>query len=273
MISISAPYQAAIAAKSALIRANPGWRSDHYISEAGQRGSMTSRIVLLGTVGLLALLVALVPVIGVAATGQPATAGTESNASVAPGQQLGAVVDVGQTELENDVDGRAFGLAVAGADTPEAKAAVIKERTDELEARVQGLERRFSELEAARENGSLSEGAYRARATGLAARLTGAAGLANASAAASAGLPADVLAEKGVDVDAIEQLRERASALGGQEIARIARGIAGRDVGSPPGRPAGVPAPPVTPGGPPDTATGGPDNRTAGGPATARSGR
>jgi hypothetical protein len=216
----------------------------------------------------LALLVALVPLIGVAASGQPATPGNESNASVAPGQQLGAVVEVGQAELETDVEGRAFGLAVAGADTPAAKAAVINERVEATDRRVEQLESRFGELDAARENGSLSAGAYRARATGLAARLNGAAHLANASAAASGGLPANA----SVDVDAIDRLRQRAADLGGREIAGIAREMAGPTVGSPPGRPAGS-GPPASPGGPPDRVAGGPDNRTAGGPRTVRSGR
>jgi hypothetical protein len=147
---------------------------------------------------------------------------------------------------------------------------VIKERNDALERRVSALEARFDELEAARANGSLSEGAYRARVTGLAARLHGAAEIANASAAAAGGLPADVRTEKGVDVGAIEQLRGRAADVGGQEVARIAREMAGRGVGSAPGRPAGVPG---SPGGPPADIPGGPDNRTAGGPGTAGSGR
>ncbi len=261
----------AVVSKSGLIRTNPAWRSCHYKMTADGRGYMTRRSALFGTAALLALLVALVPLIGVAATGQPATAGNQSNASVAPGQQLQAVVDVGQVELETEVQGRAFGLAVAGADTPTAKAAVIKERTDALDRRVGALENRFEELEAAHANGSLSEGAYRARATGLAARLTGAAHLANASAEASAGLPADVLADTGVDIGAIEQLRQRAAELGGQEVARIARGVAGPGVGIPPGRPAGVAAPPITPGGPPDGVPAS-DNRTAAGPGTDRSG-
>lgn len=256
--------------KSGLIRLNPGWPSGRYFMVPG-KGRAMRRPVWLGTVALVAVLVAVVPIVGVATTGGPAAPATESNASVAPGQQLGAVVDVGQAELETDVEGRAFGLAVAGADTPAAKAAVIKQRTDALERRVEALENRFSDLEGARANGSLSEGAYRARATGLAARLNGAAGLANASADASAGLPADVLADTGVDVGAIEQLRQRASDLGGQEIARIARGVAGPGVGSPPGRPAGV-GPPGTVGGPPDDVPG-TGNRTAAGPGTDRSGR
>jgi hypothetical protein len=230
---------------------------------------MTRRSVLLGTAALFALLVALVPLVGVAAPGQPATPGTESNASVAPGQRLGAVVDVGQAELESDVEGRAFGLAVAAADTPAAKAAVINERVGATERRVDRLETRLGELDAARENGSLSAGAYRARATGVAARLTGAAHLANVSVAASAELPATA----GVDRSLVDRLHRRTSDLGGREIAEIAREMAGPAVGSPPGRPAGVAGPPVMPGGRSDGGRGGPDNRTAGGPGTARSGR
>lgn len=234
---------------------------------------MRSRRSKLATVVLLAVVVALVPVVGIAASGQPTTASNESTTSVAPGQQLHAVVEVGQAELETDVEGRAFGLAVAGAGTPAAKAAVIKQRVDSLDRRIAALENRISGLEAARDNGTLAEGAYRARATGLAARLTGAARLSNASAAASADLPVDVLAANEIDVSAIERLRKRASDLSGRAVARIARDIAGPAVGQPPGRPADVSAPPITAGGPPDAVAGGAGNGTAAGSGGDRSGR
>jgi hypothetical protein len=220
---------------------------------------MDRRPALVATAIFLAAVLAFVPLVGVAAPGQPATG---SNASVAPGQQLGAVVDVGGVELETEVEGRAVGLAVAGADTPAAKAAVINERVEAVERRVDRLERRFGELEAARQNGSLSAGAYRARTTGLAARLYGAAHLANASAAASAGLPSNAP----VDADAIDRIRQRSAELGGRDVAAIARGIAGPAVGSPPGRPDRVSGPPGTRGGQPDAGPGGPVNRTAAGP-------
>lgn len=228
---------------------------------------MTHRSALLVTAALIAAMVALVPLGGLAAPGDPVA--TESNESIAPGQQVSAVVEVGQSELQTDVEGRAFGQAVANADSPAEKARVIKQRADELDRRMDSLERGFERLEAARDNGSLSEGAYRARVTGIAAELQGVSRMANATANASAGLPSDVLKNNGVDVGAIEQLSQRASELGGQEVAEIARGIAGPNVGRPAGPPSGVPGPPVTPGEPP-TDVGGPGNQTDGSTATDR---
>ncbi|MFB6310528.1 MAG: hypothetical protein ABEH64_05020, partial [Salinirussus sp.] len=217
------------------------------------RGNRSRAVVLIATI-----LVAGIPLVGVA-TPTPATGNATG---VAPGQQLGGVVDVGEAELETDMASRTFGLAIAQADSPAAKAAIIKDRVDAVERSVERLDERLADLRAARDNGSLSQGAYRARVAAIAAERAGAAQLANATAAASADLPVDVLEANGVNVDAIEQLRNRARELGGQEIAEIARNIAGPAVGQPPGRSGTVPGrgtdagnataggPPVTPGGP-----------------------
>lgn len=222
---------------------------------------MTQRSALLVTAVLVAAMVALVPLGGLAAPGQPAA--TDSNESIAPGQQVSAVVNVGQAELETDVAERSFGQAMKNADSPDERAKLVKQRLEELDRDVDALEERLADLQAARENGSLSEGAYKARVTSVAAQLQGESRLANATAAAGADLPADVRDANGVNVTAIKQLQQRAADLGGQEVADIARQIAGPNAGHPTGPPASVPA--TTDGEP-----GPPGNTTDSGPPTDR---
>lgn len=247
--------------KSGLIGTKSGWLSGVYMLSGGQWRHMSHRSALLLTAALVAAMVALVPLGGLAAPGQPAA--TDSNESIAPGQQVSAVVDVGQAELETDVAERSFGQAMATADSPDERATLVRERLQELDRDVNALEERLADLEEARQNGSLSEGAYRARVTGVAAQLQGQARLANATAAAGATLPADVLDANDVNVTAIEQLRQRAADMGGQDVADIARGIAGPNAGQPAGPPATVP-------GPMDGEPGPPGNGTDSGPPTDR---
>jgi len=204
------------------------------------------------------------------ATGPPANE-TDANAtadgdaranesSVAPGERLGGVLAVGQHEFETEVDSRSFGIQVAEAATENATASVVGGQVAEIRERVQTLERRQAALQRAHENGSLGDGAYRARTAAVAAELRGAERLANQTANASQGLPADLLESKGVNATAIQTLQQRASQLGGPAVAEIARSIAGPAVGQAPGW--------AGPGerGPSDR---GPTNRTQGPPANA----
>lgn len=203
----------------------------------------TAQIV---TVALLVAAVAMVPVGALAADGSvaqqdnstdaqtPTERGNASENAVAPGERLSGILGVGQAELENEVDSRSFGLAVARAASDDAKADVVGEQLDDVEQRLDDLEQRKADLAAARENGSLSEGAYRARMAEVAAELEGAERVANQTANESAGLPADLLEQKGINASAIQTLKDRANELGGQEVAEIARAIAGSSVGTAP---------------------------------------
>lgn len=200
------------------------------------------RPAVLVTVALVLAAVAAVPLGGLATAGpdvgaqQPTDDGSVTATAPAPGERLSGVLDVGEAELESEVDSRAFGIEVAQAASADAKAEVVSERLAAVEERLDALEARKAALERARENGSLSEGAYAARIAGLAAELEGAERLANQSADVATGLPADLLASRGVDVESIRTLRDRASELGGGDVAEIARNIAGPDVGAAPGR-------------------------------------
>ncbi|WP_226011477.1 hypothetical protein [Halomicrobium salinisoli] len=161
--------------------------------------------------------------------------GNASNASVAPGAQLAGVVGVQGAEIEGDVQSRSFGIRVAQAASNESRAAVVAEQLGDVEQRLSELEDQRAELREARENGTLNEGEYRARAARLHAESRTVQRLANQSAGAAAGIPEQALAERGVNATAIQTLRERADELSGQETAAIARSIAGERVGQPSG--------------------------------------
>ena len=190
--------------------------------------------------GLLVAAIAAVPIAGMAATGDTVaqtnnSTTNETNASVAPGEQLAGVVNVQKTELEGEVDERAYGIQVANAATNDSKAEIVKNRLDSVEQRLSELEAEKQELDEARANGSISEGRYRAEVAELSAKTQSANRLATQSENVSKGLPADVRKANGINVSAIQMMQERAGNLSGPEVAEIARHIAGPNVGGPPG--------------------------------------
>jgi len=190
----------------------------------------------------LLVAVAAVPVVGMAATdgtvladqhenstedGAETDAAGDANASVAPGERLSGVVGVQEAELDGEVEGRAFGIKVAQAATNESRADVVADQLRDVEQRLNETEQRRQELEEARENGSISEGKYRAEMAKLAAQTQTAKELTNRSENASEGLPAELLESKGINASAIQTLKDRAEQLTGPEVAEIARSIAG----------------------------------------------
>lgn len=204
---------------------------------------------------LAAVLVAAVPVGAVAATPgpaatAPANAGAHgtvaptfdrpgngtanaTNDTLAPGEQLAAVVSVQAAEIDGTVRERTFGVRVARAATNDSRARVVADQVSDVRSRLETIERRRETIEERRENGTITEGRYRAEVTALSARAANLRRLANASERTASGLPADVLRANGVNVTAIQRLRAAAGNLTGPEVAAIARSIAGRDVGRP----------------------------------------
>ncbi|MCU4754135.1 hypothetical protein ACLI4R_15065 [Natrialbaceae archaeon A-chndr2] len=151
--------------------------------------------------------------------------------SVAPGEQLAASVGAHNAEIEGEVSERAFGLAVANAETDEAKATLIAERVATDETRLEALETRLKELQDARDEGTISEGRYHAEVATVVAEMGSIERRAGIADSAAGSVPADVLSEQGVDTDAIESLRERAGERGGADTAETARLIVGDGVG------------------------------------------
>jgi hypothetical protein len=204
---------------------------------------MTARVSALIVALVAVATIAAVPMAGVATQAEgPATDAPTENATTAdvsnasatpPGAQLAGVVGVGQAEIDAEVDDRAFGIRVAQAASNASRADVVSDRLGEVEERVAELERERDALQQARENGSMSEGEYRARTATLAARTRSAERAANQSADVAQGLPAALLESTGINATAIRTLAERANELNGPEVAEIARSIAGEGVGRP----------------------------------------
>jgi hypothetical protein len=165
-----------------------------------------------------------------------ATAPTDNESNLTAGQRLGAVVGIGQAEAEGEVAERSFGIQLGAASSNDSKASVVGAKATELRDDLATVRDRIDTLQAARENGTISESEYRTRVAPLAAKAQALERQVNATANASAGLHADVLEANGVDVDAIRTLRADARNLSGGEVAAIARGIGGPETG----RPAGV---------------------------------
>jgi len=165
------------------------------------------------------------------------------NASLAPGEQIAGALGAEGAALDTEVSERSFGVQLAAAETNGSTAGVVAERLDAIETRLDELEAQNATLAEQYENGSLSHGAYAAQAAIIEVERASLARQLNASQTATRGLPADVIAENGVDTTAIETLRSRASELGGQQVRELAQSIAGPGVGNgfgPPGKAPGT---------------------------------
>jgi hypothetical protein len=184
-----------------------------------------------------------------------------------PGAMLSGTIGVQKAEMNGEIERRAFGIQVAQAASNQSAAQVLARTQERLQDRVGELEQRRDRLQASRENGSISESRYRAQIAVMAAESAQVQTMANVSTQTAQGLPADVLQANGVNVTAIQQLRERARAMSGPEVAAIARQIAGPNVGAPMGPPDDVPGSPAK--GPQTESGDGPGNGTNGGPPTA----
>jgi hypothetical protein len=220
---------------------------------------MTRLAALLLTAVLLVGSVSALPVAAsAAATTLPASSSAlqaDANATdVAPGQRLAGVVGAGQAEFEGEVERRAYGLQYAQANTNASKAEILRDRLESVRERLQTLEQREAALSEARENGTISEGEYRARVTAIDARSQQLEQLANDSEVRARGLPDDVLASKGINVTEIRTLQQQAANLTGEEVAEIARNIAGPETGRSisDGPPSGLIQPDATDGVPDD---------------------
>lgn len=157
----------------------------------------------------------------------------EENESAAPGEQLSGVVGVQEAELDGELAERTYGISIANAATDDAKADVVGEQLEDVEERIEELEDRADELNESHEAGEISQGQYESRMAAIAAEKTTAERLANGTAATAGELDEELLEERGIDVESIQTLADRASEIGGSEVAAIAQSIAGESVGQP----------------------------------------
>ncbi len=190
------------------------------------------------------------------------------NESLGPGAHFSGVVGSQQAEIEGEVESRAFGISVAKAATNHSKAAVVADRLSTVRERLADLGERQRDLRAAKQNGSLSDAAFAVQMTEIVTRAQTMKRLVNQSEAVSRDLPTSVLAEQGVDVEAIQTLKLDAHNLSGQNVSALARSIAGDRIGAsftPPGLNSSVPGSPpdgdsADDTGLPDQARGVPDD-------------
>lgn len=155
----------------------------------------------------------------------------EAQTDIEPGERLSGIVGVTDAELDGEIAERGFGISVAQAATEDAQAAIVAERLADIEQRLADLAERKAALDEALEAGEISQGKYMADVAKVEVERMTAERLAEQSGAVAAELPADVLEANGINVEAIEELRQNASALTGPEVADIARTIAGPNVG------------------------------------------
>ena len=176
----------------------------------------------------LVFVVSLVGMAGVAVANDDTE--NESPADVEPGERMSGVLGVQDAEIEGEIAERGFGIAVANAATEDAQADVVADRLADVEERIDELEDRLEELEEQRADGEISEGQYQAKVAQLEVERATAERLANQSAVVAQNLPAELLEERGISVEHIDELRERAHELTGPEVAAIAQEIAGPHV-------------------------------------------
>ena len=149
------------------------------------------------------------------------------NASMPPGARLAGVVNVQAAEVEGEMQQRSFGLEVAAAHSNASKAAVVAAQTGELNETLAELQERKRALVQANQNDSIPQARFRAEMAGLAAEISTARRLSNATADTARALPSADLEAHGVDVTEIEHLGASASDLSGPTVSSIARDIAG----------------------------------------------
>ncbi|MFB6266515.1 MAG: hypothetical protein ABEI31_02550 [Halodesulfurarchaeum sp.] len=160
---------------------------------------------------------------------------SEGVADLPPGTKLAGVIGAQQAEVTVEVSVRTFTHAVAMAKSNATRAEVVANQTQQLQAQLQTLQTRLEQLEARRENGTISKTAYTVQVTHLEARIGALRSLLNRTTAVAASLPPGMLQAHGINQTTLAVLRTRARNLTGQEVAAIARQIAGKGVGNPVG--------------------------------------
>jgi len=236
------------------------------------------------TVSVVAVLVVVASVVGgvplAALADGPADDATERQVGatgtdeMAPGERMAGVLAVERASVGGELASRTFGQRVARADSNDSRAAVVGDEVADLQARLDELRAERARLRTAYDNGTISQGEYRARAARVHAEQRALQRRANHTERVAGELPAGTLRANGVNVTALRTIRTEARNLTGPEVAAVARNIAGQNPGGglgpdragPPGvvgnRTDGGPrSGPGDDGGPPGNETGPPDDR------------
>ena len=185
------------------------------------------------------------------ATETPAE-GDSGNETGELGTQLTAFLQSSSAAANDSVDNGMWKANFERAPAAQ-RGEVVAKRAGTLDSRLDRLQAKNESLQERYENGSISEQAYVAQQSRLAARIDG---------LKTAVADTDTAARQaGVDDDRLDRLLQSTSELKGPEIAEIARGLAGGPASDAPGRSDD------RPGGPPEAGASGEnetDNETRG---------
>lgn len=181
----------------------------------------------------LSLLLAAVVVGSLLAAVPLGAAAQDNETETLPGEQFAGVVGAQEAELDGELETRAFGIAVANADSDAERAELIAERFDRNDEQLAEIEARHQTLREQRDAGNISEGTYRAKVTIAVAEASATNQTTNAAAGVATDLPESVRSDYDIDDERVRALRNNAAGLTGPEVADIAREIAGSNVGAP----------------------------------------
>lgn len=185
---------------------------------------------------MIASLVAMVP-LGTALAQSQDDSGEDADEDIRPGERLSGVVGVQAAEIDGEVEARSFGIAISQAESNEERADLVAQRLDRNQDRLMDLDRQQDQLREHRDAGNMSNGMYQARMAQHAATVQTVNRTTNQGAAVAGTLPDDVVAERQIDAERVHSLRTQARNMSGPEVAEMARGIAGPNVGGPMGPP------------------------------------
>lgn len=178
-------------------------------------------------------------------TEEETTAPNESNL----GAQVSSFAQASAADANTSVD---TGMWEAGVNDSDNPAAAVDNRTNALFDRLERLQERSDDLEAKRDNGTINEQAYEARASAIRSQIANVEYKINHTEQTASNVGV------GVDETKLNELRSNAANMTGPEVSALARNITDAPRGPP------AHAGPGNETGPPDHA--GPDNETDNGP-------
>lgn len=184
---------------------------------------------------------------------------TDASSDIAAGAKLAGVIGAQQAEHEAAVQSRAFEKAFENAATNASRATVVERSSERIQERIQSFENETERLQAAYENGTISNDTYQGKMTALTARIHALERQANQTTARSRTVPEHALEARGLNRSDLESLENRTRNATSPQAATIAKRVAGPRVGQPPGPPANTPgngAPGLTAGHGPQSSDG-----------------
>jgi len=174
-----------------------------------------------------ATLLTLLVLVGTVVVGLPAVAAqettteavaTQNDSASGMGTQLTAFLQSNSAAANDTVENGMWKSAYNQSNETE-RTQLVTNRAGSLEQRLERLQERNATLEQQYENGTISEQAYVAQRSRLVAEIEGLQTAINDTDAAAE--------QAGVSDAALEQLKQNASEFSGQQVASVARGIAG----------------------------------------------